>query len=205
VVVLVFLLFAFRAAFAQVPDQARTEVAAGDTAYKLGKFEVALGHYNKAYELYAAPALLFNIGQCHRELGHWERAAFFYEGYLRAMPSDDPNRAFVEGLLKDVKQSLDASVKAAKAEQDRKAADAIRQDELARARLQAQQADALRRAEEARLARERADRDKFYRKWWFWSAVAGVVVAGAGGTAYYFSGETTLVPPTGSAGGFDRR
>jgi len=37
-------------------------------AYKLGKFENALGEYSKAYEMLPLPGFLFNIGQCHRQL-----------------------------------------------------------------------------------------------------------------------------------------
>jgi len=32
------------------------------------------------------PGLLFNIGQCHKKLGEWNKAAFFYRRYLARVP-----------------------------------------------------------------------------------------------------------------------
>src|SRR5208282_1727037 len=42
--------------------------------YDLGYFEQALREAEQAYRLYPLPQILFNIGQCHRALEHWERA-----------------------------------------------------------------------------------------------------------------------------------
>ncbi|MCP3136139.1 tetratricopeptide repeat protein [Pyxidicoccus xibeiensis] len=71
--------------------------------YDLGNFEDALGGYSEAYRLMPAPALLFNIGQCHRQLGQYERAAFFYRRYL-ALEPDSPDAA----LVKDLIQTMEA-------------------------------------------------------------------------------------------------
>ncbi|WP_164008942.1 tetratricopeptide repeat protein [Pyxidicoccus trucidator] len=69
--------------------------------YDLGNFEVALGGYSEAYRLMPAPALLFNIGQCHRQLGQYERAAFFYRRYL-ALEPDSPDAPLVVELIQTV-------------------------------------------------------------------------------------------------------
>ena len=42
--------------------------------YNVGDFDAALADVTKAYKLRPAPALLFNIGQCHRALHNWEKA-----------------------------------------------------------------------------------------------------------------------------------
>jgi tetratricopeptide (TPR) repeat protein len=63
--------------------QARAQVKKAQLDYKLARFEQALAEYSRAYELYPTPALLFNLGQCHRNLKNHERAIFFFEGYLR--------------------------------------------------------------------------------------------------------------------------
>lgn len=75
--------------------------------YDVGHFDQALDLYTKAYERYPKPALLFDIGQCHRLLGHHERALFFFQGYLRGQP-DAPNRPVVETLMQQEQQKLDA-------------------------------------------------------------------------------------------------
>ena len=54
--------------------QARAEVAKATLHYKLGGFEEALAAYTRAYELFDAPAPLFNIAQCHKNLRNHERA-----------------------------------------------------------------------------------------------------------------------------------
>ena len=93
------------AAWAEVrgdKNAAKPHVVAGDTAFKLGKFDDALASYAKAYELYPAPALLFNLGQCHRYLKNFERAVFFYEGFLRESPPNAPNRKLVEDVLASI-------------------------------------------------------------------------------------------------------
>ncbi len=77
---------------AEARAQAKAQVKKGQLDYKLARFEQALEDYSKAYELYPAPALLFNLGQCHRNLKNYERAIFFFEGYLREQPKIDPDQ-----------------------------------------------------------------------------------------------------------------
>jgi tetratricopeptide (TPR) repeat protein len=75
--------------------------------YNVGDFDAALTDVTKAYKLRPAPALLFNIGQCHRGLHHWEKAEFFYRGYLREKP-DATNRDRVEALIEEMRQKQKA-------------------------------------------------------------------------------------------------
>ncbi len=75
--------------------------------YNVGDFDSALADVTKAYKLRPVPALLFNIGQCHRALHHWEKAEFFYRGYLREKP-DASNRDKVEVLIAEMQQKQQA-------------------------------------------------------------------------------------------------
>lgn len=93
-------------------DQAKALTGRATIEYNVGHFEQALDLYGRAYEALPTPALLFDIGQCHRMLGHAERAIFFFQGYLRDRP-DAPNRALVERLLADLQKELDAQRAAA--------------------------------------------------------------------------------------------
>ena len=187
---------------------AKPHITAADTAYKLGEFDKALTEYSAAYEIFKAPGLLFNIAQCHRNLGQYEKAVFFYEGYLRADPKAK-NRKLVEDLLTESRAALE------KQKQDEAAAETARNAAAEAARLEAQrQADVAARQraladakkiEEVRKARaQKGGGDHFYQKWWFWTGV-GVAAAAAGGTVYYFSGDTTFISPSGSLGTLDRR
>src|SRR5919204_38140 len=75
------------AAWAQ-PDST-VELARG--LYEKGQRQYALGHFGEARQLFesayqakAAPALLFNIAQCHRKLGDLREAAALYRSFLGA-------------------------------------------------------------------------------------------------------------------------
>lgn len=76
-------------------------------AYKLGHFQEALEDFSMAYGEFSAPLLLFNIGQCYREIGNYERAVFFLQGYLREIPRAR-NRALVEDLIAECETKLAA-------------------------------------------------------------------------------------------------
>jgi tetratricopeptide (TPR) repeat protein len=194
-------------------QEARVLVDAADRDYKLARFEQALAEYTKAYEKFPAAALLFNIAQCHRNLGQLDKAVFFYEGFLRDARKDDPNRGVVEDLLREARDGL-AKQQAARADDEAKQRlEAEHTEAEAQARA-AQEAEARRRAEEdarrrveedRRLAlARRPDEPPVYRKWWFWSAVGGAAIA-AGVTGYVLTRSTTIVEPSGSLGGLDRR
>jgi tetratricopeptide (TPR) repeat protein len=69
--------------------------------YNAGDFDLALRDAKRAYEISGLPALLYNLGQCHRALGHWKEAIFYYRGYLRER-HDAANREEVIGILQEL-------------------------------------------------------------------------------------------------------
>jgi tetratricopeptide (TPR) repeat protein len=182
--------------------QARAEVAKANLHYKLGRFEEALAAYTRAYELFEAPALLFNIAQCYKNLRNHERAIFFFQGYLRE-ETDPKRRALAEDLLAKSRAELQRqrselpppvapTVEAPKPEPPKKL-------DLAAPAVAAAPVPMV-------AAHGDAEPTPITRKWWFWTAIGVGVLALAGGTvAYYASGQTTTVPPTGSVGTLDRR
>lgn len=202
-------------AYADNKVDAKPHVATADRQYQLGRFTEALAEYTKAYELYPTPPLLFNIAQCHRGLKHWERAIFFFDGYLRERPGAE-NSKVVQDLIQEAQSELD------KQRESNRAADAAakqRAEADEKLRLHAEQLqiedDQQLRAEAERQKLEDARRsaierhadnheDHLTHKWWFWTALGSAALV-AGSTAYYYSGATTMIPPTGSLGGLDRR
>lgn len=193
-------------AAAQTPEQKAAAKQLFDDAtkqYKLGHFEDALAGYEQAYASYPAPAFLFNIAQCHLQLGNWDKAIFFFEGYLRDKP-DATNRELVEDLIRESKEKRAA---AEEAERKRLEAEKVR---LATERKAAED-EALRRREQERAAAPPAReeprdtaRRPLYRKWWFWAIVGGAAV-GAVATVAATSGGTRTELPEGSLGTWDRR
>jgi tetratricopeptide (TPR) repeat protein len=73
--------------------------------YELGEFDVAIDEFKRAYELSAAPGLLFNLGQVYRMKKDYAQALHCYRTYLRLLPAAN-NRSIVESLIAEV-QTLD--------------------------------------------------------------------------------------------------
>ena len=59
----------------------------GARAYERGAYDVALKHFQTAYDLAPSPVFWFNIGRCHERLGRWAEAASAYERYLAGQPT----------------------------------------------------------------------------------------------------------------------
>lgn len=178
-------------------EQSRKLYEQATDSYRLGKFEEALAGYEAAYQLYRAPQFLFNIAQCHFQLQRWDRAVFFFEGYLRELPGAS-NRSLVEELIEEARQR-----RAAQQEAERQ------QLQLEQERLELERARARRVEEQARLALaprpvEIAPARPVYKQWWFWSLVGGAL-AGVAVTAAVAGGDPQPVLPAGSLGTWDRR
>lgn len=93
---------------AEAPSPAESRARAlfrrAEAFFDTGEFRRALELYRDAYHLSPAPALLFNIGQCQRFLGEYERAEFSYRLYLEREPSP-PHRAEVERLITEMQHA----------------------------------------------------------------------------------------------------
>jgi hypothetical protein len=92
------------------PDAVATAKARfkqGTAYYNLNRFAQALVEFEAAYLAAPDPAFLFNIGQCHRKMGHRAEALGFYRTYLRNAPSA-PNRADVEKLIQELEAARPA-------------------------------------------------------------------------------------------------
>lgn len=177
-------------------EKARALFDEGTEAYKLGNFEKALAAYEAAHKLFPAPQFLFNIAQCYFQLQNWDRAIFFFEGYLREVP-DASNRALVDDLIREARERG-----AAKREEDKRKLDLEKERlEIERREKERQAAERERLALASRPVEQPAP---VYKKWWFWTIVGGAV-AGATITAIAVGGDTTTVLPSGSLGTWDRR
>jgi hypothetical protein len=61
--------------------------------YNLGHFPEALAAFEKAYEESGDSALLFNLAETHRQLGHTADAIRLYNAYLRELPNGPEHEA----------------------------------------------------------------------------------------------------------------
>lgn len=76
----------------QALNQAKKLFAQGQTAYRLGAFKGALGHFQAALKITSRPSIVLNIAQCHRQLGHTNQALFNYKLYLTQWKRANPDR-----------------------------------------------------------------------------------------------------------------
>jgi tetratricopeptide (TPR) repeat protein len=149
-----------------------------ETKFNVGRFDEALVDYQAAYDVEPLPAFLFNIGQCYRNLGNYERAQFFFRRYTALEPRS-PNRAAAERLIAEMDR-LAAEREAAKADAQPTMTAA---PSLAAPAPAEPPAVAPLQASVAKTSDDRA-RTPVYRRTWFWVAASAVVVAGGVATAF---------------------
>jgi hypothetical protein len=75
-------------------------------AYDFGEFAKALEAFKEAYNAYEDPGFLFNIAQCHRQLGQTEEALRVYRSYLRNA-HNPPNADEVRGLIARLEKTVE--------------------------------------------------------------------------------------------------
>jgi tetratricopeptide (TPR) repeat protein len=88
-------------------DRARAQYVKAQAAYDGGDYRGALQRFAAAYAEKPVPALLFNIGQCHRKLGELDEAAKVYRAFLAAQP-DSPHAQQARSLLAQVDSEIAA-------------------------------------------------------------------------------------------------
>ncbi len=96
------------AAPAAEPQSAQRLFTQAEHYYLLGNFERALELFSDAYASAPLPELLFNIAQCHMELGDYRRAVYFYERFLQLAPPRQA-RELASERLAQARQSLHAN------------------------------------------------------------------------------------------------
>jgi tetratricopeptide (TPR) repeat protein len=156
-------------------DKAKAEYAEAVRRYDLNEFRAALLHFKQAYLEYEEPSFLFNIAQCHRQLGDKQQAVLFYRSYLRKVP-DAPNADEVHRLI--------SSLEAASAQEQVSAPPPTV--------TSAPPATATANAQLVKTAP--AKKALVYKKWWLWTTV-GLVAAGGAvalGLTLGSRGEPTL-------------
>jgi tetratricopeptide (TPR) repeat protein len=181
---------------AAVEEQARARFAEGNLAYDVGDFGKALKSFSEAYRLKPLPGFLFNMAQCHRQLGQFSRAAFFYRRYLSLLP-DTASAPVVRELVQEMearaREQEARRLERERAEQDKQVqrarADAANAEAEAAAHRRAE-LEAEQRALEVRTAQsltgpgpqgQAQGGAKWTRKWWVWAgagAAAALVTTG---------------------------
>lgn len=168
----------------EATSQAREHARQARVHYQLGRFEQALEEYAAAYEIDPVPALLYNMGQCHRHLDNHERAIFFYEGYLRGSP-DAGNRSLVEDLIEECRTALEREAEEpdrSTQNPDESTDNSSGNDGTTLDDPNDHQSDPDDPANAALDLDQPIieERRPVYRRWWFWTIIGTVVAASTG-------------------------
>src|SRR5204863_5189394 len=99
---------------------AKEHFALAQVLFNEQKFAQAVIEYQAAYDAWPLDGFLFNIAQCHRNLGHVPEAIAYFERYLSS--PNVKNRADVEQVLADLK-AKQAETRAAAAAAENKPAE----------------------------------------------------------------------------------
>jgi tetratricopeptide (TPR) repeat protein len=187
---------------ARVPSESANENSArvlfqrAEVKFNLGNFEAAAADYQAAYELDQRPAFLFNIGQCYRNLGNYERARFFYGRFLAADPRT-PERRETEKLIAAMSKLLDE--KNASKEEPSPASGPPVLAAPASASAQRSPFSPTLRQQDTLTSTHDISRP-VYKRTWFWIG-AGGIVAGTVAAAFLLSRDD----PRGSLPSIDTR
>jgi tetratricopeptide (TPR) repeat protein len=96
------------AAFAQDDiEAAKAHFSRGTRLYQVGEYRQASEEFKAAHLAKPDPAFLYNIAQCHRQLGELEQAVTLYRRYLAGSPNAS-NRAEVEDRIADLEAQVAA-------------------------------------------------------------------------------------------------
>lgn len=83
--------------------------------YEVGEYHQALDEFKAAHLAKPDPSFLYNIAQCHRQLGDFEQAVTMYKRFLTASPNA-ANRTEVEKRVADLEADLAARKRTAAAQ-----------------------------------------------------------------------------------------
>jgi tetratricopeptide (TPR) repeat protein len=198
--------------------EARALFQRAEMSFNLGKFSEALTDYQAAYQAKPLSGFLFNIAQCYRNMGNYERARFFYRRYLALEPRTS-NRRLVEDLIGEMTRLMEKQQASATADHGAvpvtttvpagQTPPPLNEDKPVTLALAGPTAGAAAsptggEAPSALVSAQPAEpppRRPVYKRWWFWTGI-GAVVAGGVVAAILLTRDGT---PTGSLPPIDGR
>lgn len=183
--------------------EAKREVERAEVQYKLGRFDEALEGYSRAYELVNAPGLLFNIGQCHKNLKSYERAIFFFQEFLREAKQPE-RRALAKELIAEARAQLEKQ-RLEPPPAAEPPPESSRPPQVPAWQEPSGSGESSAKPPGVVLQNPGTTSETpLTQKWWFWTAIgAGAIAVVTGVVLLAGSGDTVL--PSGSVGTLDRR
>jgi hypothetical protein len=168
-------------------EEAKVLFKTGQKEFKEGEYAAALESFAAAYDIKPHPDILFMMAQCHRNLHHFRQAIDGFKGYLKGKP-EAQDREEVEQLILELERQ-----------------DAEQSPAEPRPVNKVPPAAVVAPVPIAPVAPPPREETPVYKRWWFWTIIGGVALAGAGvGVGVYFGTRSATVP-SGSFGTLDLR
>jgi tetratricopeptide (TPR) repeat protein len=154
-------------------ERARQAFTEGRQHFDLGEYKEALASFKEAYRDFEDPTFLFNIAQCHRQLGDKEQAVRMYRTYVSKRP-DAPNAEEVRRTIATLQEAIDKE----RASRASPPTGTLSPSEAP----PTETAPPAATTPAAPSAPEAEHHTPIYKKWWLWTIVGVVVVGAAVGT-----------------------
>jgi tetratricopeptide (TPR) repeat protein len=168
-------------------EEARGLFSAGKVAYEEGRYEDALEHFQRAHGLSGRPELLYNVGQSLDRLRRDREAVEALRRFLEEVP-DTPHRKQVGARIRALEDAIERRERG----DDVEPSSPVPTPEQA-----AREETSETRAGADPLVDTGEGKRGVHTRWWFWTGIGAVVVAGivvgvlvggAGGTAAPYEG-----------------
>ena len=175
--ILILALVAAAVGSAQADDHTRARAAfkLGSKHYNLGEFQQALDAFREAYRDYDDPSFLFNIAQCERQLGHKREAVREYRAYLNNTPDSAGNHDAIKQIIAQLEKEIADEQATTKMPPTTVTPPPPPVATPPAPALTTTPAAASLTASAPPAEREHTPA---YKKWWVWTIVGGVAVAG---------------------------
>lgn len=73
-------------------EQLNALIKKANLSYRQGDFSLALRDYKAVYQQKQHPLVIFNMAQCHRQLGNPKKALFFYKLHITRWNKENPQK-----------------------------------------------------------------------------------------------------------------
>ena len=153
------------------------EYRLGTQAYALGKYELAIVHFERSYELSNHPYLLYNLGMAYAQwhglspdLGHLRKARRLFQNYIKALADD-------ASLDQEQRDEAEAQI----ARIDEQIAETEAKQKAAAPPVEGPQEPKTTGPQQPPVDQGPSDERPVYRRGWFWAVIGVGVLAVAGG------------------------
>jgi tetratricopeptide (TPR) repeat protein len=168
------------------PKTAREFYQSATSHYNLSEWQAALDDFREAYRLKPDSAFLFNIAQCHRQLGQYREAANFYRAFRREGGGSRVDRLITEmDAAAAAQHDREIAAEREKAERDKAEREKAEREKAATQPASTSVSSATGTGADLTVAAAPRERPLLKRPW-FWAAVAG-------GAAVLAAGVTVAV------------